>query len=64
MKSVKVENLKKGDHIIEENHIGETFIMSLSEIKVGAEMSELTIEKSKGRFFKRHMFNDDVVMVK
>lgn len=64
MKKVKVANLKKDDQIIEDNHIGETFIMKLSDIAVGSEMSELTIEKSAGKFFKRHMFNDDEVMIK
>ena len=64
MKEMKIKELQKGTQIIEENHLGETFIMMLSDIKVGNEMSEMTIEKSKGRFFKRHMFNDDVVMVK
>jgi hypothetical protein len=64
MKKVKVIDLKSGDKIIEDNHVGETFLMNVSEINVGKEMTEITIEKSKGQFFKRHMFNEDEVMIK
>lgn len=64
MKKVKIVNLKKGDQIIEDNHIGETFLMNVLDLIVGEEMTEINIEKYKGKSFKRNMFNEEEVMVK